>query len=59
MSALKIHEHRQPQTGVFKFSHDERESPAACLIIPTLNGATVVMRLLDANEKQFVWASWV
>ena len=52
MSGLKIDEHRKSQDGRFKFSHDNREVAVRTSIIPTLHGAKVVLRLLDAQAKK-------
>lgn len=53
MSNLKIDEHRLPQDGRFSIAYSGRDVAVRVAIIPTLHGSKVVLRLLDAKEKQF------
>jgi len=53
MSNLKIDEHNVPQDGRFKYAYKDREVAVRVSVIPTLNGAKIVMRLLDVKERQF------
>jgi len=53
LANLKIDEHRLPQDGRFKFEFNERPVAIRVSVMPTLNGAKVVLRLLDVKEKQF------
>lgn len=53
LSNLKIDEHRIPQDGRFRYDFRGREVAVRVSAVPTLHGAKVVLRLLDAKGKQF------
>lgn len=53
LANLKIDEHRLPQDGRFKFNFSDRPVAIRVSVMPTMNGAKVVLRLLDVKEKQF------
>lgn len=51
LSNIKIDEHRIPQDGQFKFSHDGRDIDVRVAIAPIVYGEQVVMRLLDKGGQ--------
>lgn len=53
MANLKIDEHRLPQDGRFSFVYNDREVAIRTSVVPTLHGAKIVLRLLDAKQQQF------
>ncbi len=53
LSNLKIDEHRLPQDGRFSVTFDGREVAIRVAVIPTLHGAKVALRILDAEEQKF------
>ncbi len=53
MANVKLDEHRLPQDGRFRFAYNDREVAVRLSVIPTLHGAKVVLRLLDARGKQY------
>ncbi|MBI4972197.1 MAG: type II/IV secretion system protein, partial [Candidatus Omnitrophica bacterium] len=51
MSNLDIAEKRQPQDGRFKVSLDEGELDVRVSVIPTIQGESIVLRLLRQSKK--------
>lgn len=52
LANLKVDEHRAAQDGRFQYLFNNRDIAVRVSVIPTLNGAKVVLRLLDARDKQ-------
>lgn len=57
LSNLKIDEHRAAQDGRFSYAYSNREVAVRVSALPTLHGMKMVLRLLDARQKQFTLRS--
>lgn len=57
LANLKIDEHRVAQDGRFSFAFNNRDVAVRVSAIPTLHGTKMVLRLLDARQKQFTLRS--
>ncbi len=53
LANLKIDEHRMAQDGRFSFNFNNRDVAVRVSALPTLHGTKMVLRLLDAKQKQF------
>lgn len=57
LANLKIDEHRAAQDGRFSYSYLNRDVAVRVSALPTLHGTKIVLRLLDAKQKQFTLRS--
>ena len=53
ISNLKIDVHNTPQDSRFSFNFNDRDVALRVSVIPTLNGAKIVLRVLDMENRKF------